>query len=182
MTPLTDSPEYREALALLQSCHPKGCVLTDSGEVIDRAKVEKISDLKRLSELSRSPKELSFDLHGVTVSVQIRGLSSREAAQLDEMAEPRPPLKPKKDEKGRVIVGVEDFDFSDPKYRKEASDMFELKRAVIIAMGLPEMEIKGTAEEQLGQLRDQFPPHVLELLRTQIMSLTTTTIEQATFI
>lgn len=180
-TPIT----AESAVAALLAEYPKGLSINEGGVILGAGPIEKITDLSRLAEIASEPKELSFEFHGATVSVKLRGLTSEEAARLDAMEEPRPPtkLKPKADAQGRKLPEVEEFDWQDPVFRRKSQDLFEIKRAIIIATALVGIQVPGnTPQEQRDNLKKMFPPQLLELLREKVMSLTSDPITIASFI
>lgn len=169
------------ALTFLRGLYPRGFSVSETGDIAELGAITKITDLSALSDIACAPKDLNFDMHGKAVSIQIRGLTSEEAAKLDAMEEPRPPSKPKADAQGRKIPG-EDLDWENPDFRRKSQVMYETKRAIIISTGLVGVQVPGnTVESQRDWLKQKFPPHLLELLREKIMSLTSTPIEIASF-
>lgn len=182
---LSDSPE--DFIAAMLKNHPRGFTVTAEGHVIGNSESTAITDFKQLGALTSAPKELQLELPGKQlITIKVRALNSRESSEHDKIdAGLLPPKKAGVRPPGakKDFEPPEDFDFDDPEYLRKRTEFYELKRAFIIDRGVVGFKVPGeTLEEKRDFLATNFPPRIIEALRSAIAGLTSDPIETAAFI
>lgn len=180
---MSDQPSeisLESILAFLSEKYPNGATFLN-GDLTPRPQAAKVTNLQALGELARAPQNLTFELRGQMMSMDVRGLNGEEAAEVDKIPDPVAPMKKMPTGKGGATV--DQYDFNDPAYKAQVQQAFELKRAMMISMGLVGLEVPGSnVDEKAAWLRKTFPPQVLELIRSKIQSLTSDEISTAAFV